>query len=136
MPCKSHPLFFQLSQLSEEHSLPVHVDGARLMNAAVASECSMESLVKPFSSVSICLSKGIGAPVGSVLVGDSGFMKQARRLRKALGGGTRQIGILAAAAHVGLDDAEERISADHKHAQMIAQGIFCSISMVCTMFYT
>lgn len=110
--------------MSQRYGISIHCDGARLLNAAVASKKNPADLCSNMSSVSLCLSKGIGAPVGSVLVGDRDFIQEARRFRKALGGAGRQVGVLAAAALVGLDHAEENIQRDHENAKMIARSEF------------
>ncbi|NMP22499.1 low-specificity L-threonine aldolase [Sulfobacillus harzensis] len=102
--------------------LRVHVDGARLFNAAVALHTSADRLVRDADSVSICLSKGLGAPVGSVLVGDKAFIEVARRYRKWLGGGMRQAGVLAAAGLLALENVE-RLEDDHARARRLAEGL-------------
>lgn len=112
-----------VKQLCLEHDLPLHMDGARLWNAAVALNVPVSSLAGPCDSISVCLSKGLGAPVGSVLVGDSKFITAARRLRKALGGGMRQAGILAAAGIYALDTNRERLADDHRRARVLAVGL-------------
>lgn len=107
--------------------LPVHVDGARLFNAAVALDVPVADLVRDADSATFCLSKGLCAPVGSVVVGSSGFIWRARRARKLLGGGLRQAGVLAAAGLVALDDGPEgtvqRLAEDHRRARLLAQGL-------------
>ena len=103
--------------------LAVHVDGARLANAAVASKCTAAELVTGVDSVSLCFSKGLGAPVGSVLAGSTEFIYEARRVRKALGGGMRQAGILAAAALMALRDGPARLAVDHGRARRVAQSL-------------
>jgi threonine aldolase len=103
--------------------LAVHVDGARLANAAVASNCTASELVAGVDSVSLCFSKGLGAPVGSVLAGGEAFIREARRVRKALGGGMRQAGILAAAALMALRDGPARLAVDHSRARKVAQAL-------------
>ncbi len=113
----------QLATVAHEAGLKVHMDGARVFNAAIAQNCSLEQLLQTLDSASLCLSKGLGAPVGSILVGESAFIEKARRLRKMLGGGMRQAGILAAAAHYALDHHIERLTEDHQHAQQLAQGL-------------
>lgn len=108
-------------QFAEEHQLVLHLDGARMANAAVALNTSLESVAKPFHSVSLCLSKGLGAPVGSVLAGDKAFIEQALRWRKVTGGGMRQIGMLAAAGILAITDGFDRLHEDHSHAQVLAE---------------
>lgn len=106
-----------------ERGLKLHLDGARLFNAAVASETPVEVIAAPFDSISICLSKGLGAPVGSLLVGSHGFITRARRLRKMLGGGMRQAGILAQAGLFALEQHVTRLADDHRRAKRLAEGL-------------
>lgn len=109
--------------LARAHGLATHLDGARLFNAAVASGRPLADLCQGFDSVSLCFSKGLGAPVGSVLVGDAAFIARARRWRKTLGGGMRQVGILAAGCHHALDHHVERLGEDHARARQLAEGL-------------
>ncbi|MCB9868775.1 MAG: aminotransferase class I/II-fold pyridoxal phosphate-dependent enzyme [Planctomycetes bacterium] len=111
--------------IAEAHrlGLQVHVDGARLANAAVASGVAAGELVAGVDSVSLCFSKGLGAPVGSVIAGSAEFVHQARRVRKALGGGMRQVGILAAAARLALRDGPARLAVDHRRAKAVAEAL-------------
>lgn len=108
-------------------SLPVHVDGARLFNAAVALEVDAAELVRDADSATFCLSKGLSTPVGSVVVGSREFIQRARRARKLLGGGLRQVGVLAAAGLVALDDGPDgtvaRLADDHRRARILAEGL-------------
>jgi threonine aldolase len=106
-----------------EQELKVHLDGARLMNAAVALNMPVADIVAPFDSVMLCLSKGLGAPVGAMLCGSAGFIKTARRLRKQLGGGMRQAGVLAACGLYALDNNIARLADDHERARQLAEGI-------------
>ena len=106
-----------------ERGLKLHLDGARLFNAAVASETPVEVIAAPFDSISICLSKGLGAPVGSLLVGSHDFIARARRLRKMLGGGMRQAGILAQACLFALEQHVTRLADDHRRAKRLAEGL-------------
>ncbi|MFM5014552.1 low-specificity L-threonine aldolase [Aeromonas veronii] len=106
-----------------ERGLKLHLDGARLFNAAVASETPVEVIAAPFDSISICLSKGLGAPVGSLLVGSHDFIARARRLRKMLGGGMRQAGILAQAGLFALEQHVSRLADDHRRAKRLAEGL-------------
>ncbi|MEN3788063.1 low-specificity L-threonine aldolase [Aeromonas veronii] len=106
-----------------ERGLKLHLDGARLFNAAVASETPVEVIAAPFDSISICLSKGLGAPVGSVLVGSHDFIARARRLRKMLGGCMRQAGILAQAGLFALEQHVTRLADDHRRAKRLAEGL-------------
>lgn len=103
--------------------LAVHLDGARLFNAAVASNTSARELAAPFDSVSVCLSKGLGAPVGSVLLGRAELIREARHWRKMLGGGWRQAGLLAAACLHALDHHVARLADDHARASRLAEGL-------------
>ncbi|WP_421251433.1 low-specificity L-threonine aldolase [Aeromonas sp. 600584] len=106
-----------------ERGLKLHLDGARLFNAAVASEIPVAVIAAPFDSISICLSKGLGAPVGSLLVGSHDFIARARRLRKMLGGGMRQAGILAQAGLFALEQHVTRLADDHRRAKRLAEGL-------------
>ncbi len=108
---------------ARSRGLATHLDGARLFNAAITSGVQPRELAQPFDSVSICLSKGLGAPVGSVLVGSHALIQRARRWRKLLGGGMRQSGILAAAALHALDHHVERLADDHRRAAQLAEGL-------------
>jgi threonine aldolase len=105
------------------HGLALHLDGARMWNAIVATGIAARDWAEPFDSVSVCFSKGLGAPVGSALTGSREFVRQARFVRKLFGGGMRQAGVLAAAALYALDHHIERLAEDHRHAQMLAQAI-------------
>jgi threonine aldolase len=106
-----------------EHRLGLHLDGARLFNAAVKLRMPAGEIGRHFDSVSICLSKGLGAPVGSLLCGDRELVGKARRWRKVLGGGMRQAGVLAAAGIVALSSHVERLAEDHENAQTLARGL-------------
>ena len=105
------------------HNLPVHLDGARIFNAAAALNESVAALTRSVDSVMFCLSKGLGAPVGSMLLGSRAFIDEARRWRKLLGGGMRQAGVLAAAGLVALRDSPERLEEDHENARRLAEGL-------------
>ncbi len=107
----------------DRHGLVLHLDGARVCNAAVASGRPLAEIAAPFDSVSVCLSKGLGAPVGSVLVGPADFVKRARRARKLLGGGMRQAGILAAAGLFALRENVARLAEDHRRCRTLAEAI-------------
>lgn len=111
------------SRLTREHGLALHLDGARLYNAAVKLGVDAGDITRHFDSVSVCLSKGLGAPVGSVLCGTADLIGKARRLRKMLGGGMRQAGQLAAAGLYALDNQVERLADDHANAQLLAEGL-------------
>lgn len=112
-----------VAALAREHGLAVHLDGARIFNAAVALGVNVKELTRGVDSLSICLSKGLAAPVGSVVCGSKSFIDEARRTRKMLGGGMRQAGIIAAAGIVALDSMVERIRDDHDNAAHLARGI-------------
>jgi threonine aldolase len=112
-----------VAHVAHKHGVKVHVDGARIFNAAAALHEPAKDLVRKADSVTFCLSKGLCAPVGSVLCGDEDFIKRARRLRKMLGGGMRQAGILAAAGIVALEQMTERLSEDHQRAKDLADGL-------------
>ncbi len=103
--------------------LPVHLDGARIFNAGVALGRSVAELTRKFDSVMFCLSKGLGAPVGSLLVGSKEFVEEARVVRKMLGGGMRQAGILAAAGLIALEEGPKRLHVDHENARLLAHGL-------------
>ncbi len=109
--------------LAREHGLKMHLDGARIFNAAAALKLPAARLAEPFDSVTFCLSKGLCAPVGSVLCGSAEFIRQARRIRKHLGGGMRQAGILAAAGIVALEHMVNRLEEDHARAARLAEGL-------------
>jgi threonine aldolase len=112
-----------ISRWARDNSLATHLDGARLMNAVVATGIAADQWAQHFDTVSICFSKGLGAPVGSALVGPRDMVRAARRHRKALGGGMRQAGILAAAALYALEHHIERLAEDHAHAQRLGAAI-------------
>jgi threonine aldolase len=111
------------ASLAHRRGLATHLDGARLFNAAVASGEPVARIARHFDSVSVCFSKGLGAPAGSALCGSAELVARARRVRKMLGGGMRQVGLLAAAAHHALDHHIDRLSEDHAHAQRLARGL-------------
>lgn len=115
--------FAGVQAIAQEHGLVTHLDGARLFNAAVALNLPAQSITQYVDSVSFCLSKGLCAPVGSLLCGSRTFIHQARRVRKLLGGGMRQAGVLASAGIIALTQMIERLSDDHLHAQYLAQGL-------------
>jgi threonine aldolase len=112
-----------LAAAARRHGLLVHVDGARLMNAAVALGCAAAELVAPADTVSLCLSKGLGAPVGSMLAGSTAFVAEARRVRKAFGGGMRQAGVIAAAGLLALREGPALLAHDHERANRLARGL-------------
>ena len=108
---------------AHQKGLPVHLDGARIFNASVALGCSVVELTRKFDSVMFCLSKGLGAPVGSMVVGSKEFIEEARLVRKMLGGGMRQAGILAAAGLVALEEGPSRLYIDHENARFLAEAL-------------
>ena len=110
-----------ITQLCQERNLKLHLDGARLYNALAETGESTQEVGSHFDSISLCLSKGLGAPVGSLLIGEADFIKQARRFRKVMGGGMRQAGYLAAAGIYALDHHVDRLKEDHLHAKMIGE---------------
>jgi threonine aldolase len=112
-----------VGNFAHERNLKLHVDGARLWNAAVALNVSPARLVKEADSVSVCLSKGLGAPVGSVVAGSAEFIEKARRNRKFVGGSMRQAGVLAAAGIVAVTEMVERLADDHANAKTLAEGL-------------
>lgn len=112
-----------LHRVAAKSALKTHLDGARLFNAAVAQDVSAASIGAPFDSVSFCLSKGLGAPVGSLLCGNKDWIHTARRVRKMLGGGMRQSGILAAAGIYALEHNVDRLVDDHQHAEQLWAGL-------------
>jgi threonine aldolase len=111
------------TSLARRKGLATHLDGARLFNAAVAGKLPAQRIAQHFDTVSVCFSKGLGAPVGSALVGPKDFIARAHRIRKMAGGGLRQAGILAAAALHALDHHVERLAEDHAHARALAEGL-------------
>jgi threonine aldolase len=125
--CGGIPLSLEYTEsvaaFAREHGLLLHLDGARIFNAAVALGLPASKLVAPADSITFCLNKGLCAPVGSVLCGDKAFISKARRLRKVLGGCMRQAGIIAAAGIVALDEMVERLAEDHRRAAMLAEGL-------------
>ncbi len=112
-----------LRKLVDKYNLKYHLDGARLWNASVASGISLSEYASYFDSVSVCLSKGLGAPVGSVIAGTKDFITEAFRVRKAWGGGMRQVGVIAAAGLYAVQNNIERLSEDHEKAKVLAEHI-------------
>ena len=125
--CGGHPLDTDYMQavgnIARRHGLKIHVDGARIFNAAVALGVKVDRLAAETDSVSFCLSKGLAAPVGSVVCGSRDFIFKARRARKVLGGGMRQAGVLAAAGIVALNEMVDRLADDHANARRLAEGL-------------
>ena len=112
-----------VAELAARHGLPVHLDGARLLNAAVATGQPATAWTRHVTSVQLCLSKGLGAPVGSLVAGPPDFVTRARAVRKMLGGGMRQAGVIAAAGIVALTEMVDRLAEDHANAQILAAGV-------------
>ena len=112
-----------LGRLARQHGLRVHVDGARIFNAAIALGVDVKSLTEDADSLTFCLSKGLGAPVGSLVCGSKAFIAEARRARKVLGGGMRQAGVLAAAGIVALESMVDRLAEDHANARLLSAGL-------------
>lgn len=113
----------QATDLARQHGLATHLDGARLFNAAVATETPLQQLCQPFDSVSLCFSKGLGAPIGSALVGSETLIGRARRWRKVVGGGMRQSGVVAAACLHALEHNVDSLADDHRRATALADGL-------------
>lgn len=113
----------EICDRAHEMGLPVHLDGARIFNAAAAMGKPVVEITRKFDSVMFCLSKGLGAPVGSILLGAKGFIEKARAYRKAMGGGMRQAGVLAAAGLVALEKMPGRLQQDHENARLLAEGL-------------
>ncbi|XP_039139050.1 probable low-specificity L-threonine aldolase 1 [Dioscorea cayenensis subsp. rotundata] len=113
----------KVGEIAKRHGLKLHIDGARIFNASIALGVPVHRLVQAADSVSVCLSKGLGAPVGSVIVGSKSFITKAKRLRKTLGGGMRQVGVLCAAALVALRENVKKLEDDHRKAKILADGL-------------
>lgn len=119
----NRPILEEILQGAKERKVPVHLDGARIFNAATALGTDVKTLTRGFDTVMFCLSKGLGAPVGSMLVGSEEQMARARLFRKALGGGMRQAGILAAAGLMALEEGPRRLHEDHANARLLAEAL-------------
>jgi len=118
------PAYFQqIHNIAQENGLAVHMDGARVFNAAAALGLDVREMTQHLDSISFCLSKGLSAPVGSILCGSTDFIHKARRVRKVLGGAMRQAGVIAAAGIVALEDMVDRLTIDHENAQKLAAGL-------------
>ena len=113
----------KIKKIAENRNIPVHLDGARLFNAATALHANVKEIVSYVDSVSCCLSKGLCAPIGSVLCGTASFIKKARKYRKMLGGGMRQTGILAAAGIIAITKMTDRLVEDHANARILAENL-------------
>ena len=116
----------EIKAVAKQHKLPFHLDGARLFNAITAKGYAPSDFGKLFDSISICLSKGLGAPVGSLILGDKEFIREAKRVRKKFGGGMRQAGFLAAAGIYALDHNIQRLEEDHHHAQLLKEALLAT----------
>jgi threonine aldolase len=121
--CLTPDYMSQARNLADEYGLGIHLDGARIFNAAIALDVDVRELTRHADSVSFCLSKGLSAPVGSLLCGPTAFIRQARRARKLVGGGMRQAGIIAAAGIVALEQMVDRLADDHANAHRLAEGL-------------
>jgi threonine aldolase len=125
--CNGTPLsvqyMTQAARLARSHGLSVHLDGARVFNAAAALEVDVRKIVRDVDSIQFCLSKGLCAPVGSMVCGSGDFIADARRARKVVGGGMRQAGIIAAAGIVALEQMTDRLDEDHRRAKRLAEGL-------------
>ena len=113
----------RVGEIAHQQGLSLHIDGARIFNSAVAQNVSVQELVGPADSVMFCLSKGLASPIGSMLVGSQRFIARARHLRKMLGGGMRQVGIIAAAGIISLEKMVNRLADDHVRARKLADGL-------------
>lgn len=120
--CYSLEALQQIKAVCQQHNLQLHLDGARLFNALIAENQSPENFGTIFNTISICLSKGLGAPVGSLLLGTKTYIQKARRIRKVWGGGMRQCGYLTAAGLFALENNIERLATDHHHAKLLAEA--------------
>jgi threonine aldolase len=113
----------EICERAHEIGLRVHLDGARVFNAAIALDTTAAEIARPFDSVMFCLSKGLGAPVGSMIAGSKEFIKEAVGVRKMLGGGMRQVGVLAAAGLIALEESPKDLIEDHANARRLAEGL-------------
>jgi threonine aldolase len=113
----------RVGEIARQHGLALHIDGARIFNAAAAQNVTVKELVEPADSVMFCLSKGLVAPIGSMLAGSKRFISRARHIRKMLGGGMRQVGVLAAAGIISLERMTTRLNEDHARAKQLADGL-------------
>jgi threonine aldolase len=113
----------EVAAVAREYGLKIHLDGARVFNAAASLGVDVRELTRPVDSVMFCFSKGLSAPVGSALAGGKALVEEARRIRRMLGGGMRQVGVLAAAALVALESMVDRLGDDHANARLLAEGL-------------
>jgi threonine aldolase len=121
--CYSIEEIRKIRQVCSDNQLKLHLDGARLFNALVAKGQSAAQFGQLFDTISVCLNKGMGCPIGSILIGPAAFIKQARRVRKVFGGGMRQAGFMAAAGIYALENNVNRLEEDHRHARMLAEAL-------------
>lgn len=117
------PYMKEVYEVAQEHDIPVHLDGARLFNAAAALQVKAHEITAYADSVQFCLSKGLSAPIGSILAGPAEFIEEARKWRKMLGGGMRQAGIIGAAGIIALEEMRGRLEVDHQNARQLAEGL-------------
>jgi len=113
----------QLRSIANRHQLPMHLDGARVFNAAASLNCDVKEIAAYFDSIMFCLSKGLSSPIGSMLVGDEEFIGRARKLRKMLGGGMRQAGIMASCGILSIEQMTSQLRVDHEHARVLSEGL-------------
>ncbi|MBI4641900.1 MAG: aminotransferase class I/II-fold pyridoxal phosphate-dependent enzyme, partial [Candidatus Tectomicrobia bacterium] len=118
-----HEEMLDVIDVARKYNIPVHLDGARVFNAAFAQNIDVKELVAEVDSVMFCLSKGLSAPIGSMLAGSTEFIEKARRMRTMVGGGMRQVGVIASAGIVALTEMTERLAEDHKNARILAEGL-------------
>lgn len=121
--CYAWSALEEIAEVARQHRIPLHLDGARIFNALVATGQSSQEYGRLFDTISVCLSKGLGAPVGSVLLGSAAFIKKCKRIRKVMGGGWRQAGYLAAAGLYALEHHVERLADDHRRARQLAEAL-------------
>src|SRR6185437_13681934 len=121
--CYSLEEIRRIKEVCTDNQLKLHLDGARLFNALVAREQTPAQFGQLFDTISVCLNKGMGCPIGSILMGPAVFIKKARRVRKVFGGGMRQAGFMAAAGIYALENNIQRLTEDHRHAQMLAEAL-------------
>ena len=121
--CYDFNEILKIKEVCNQHNLKLHLDGARLFNAIIAKKETPKQYGQAFDSISVCLSKGLGTPVGSLIIGDKNFIKKARRIRKVFGGGMRQAGYLAAAGLYALQNNVDRLIIDHQNAQLIVEAL-------------
>jgi threonine aldolase len=121
--CWTPPQIKAIKEVAERHGMRVHLDGARVFNAAVALHVDVRELTKHVDSVTFCLSKGLSAPIGAVVVGDEAFIERANKWRKVLGGGLRQAGVIAAPGIIALEKMVDRLQEDHANARALAEGL-------------